>query len=295
MKKLMSFFAIISGILWGSGGVFVRTLTKMGMDPYTIISTRVIVAVLIIFIGLMIYDKKCFKIRIKDIWIFIVAGMIGMFGINLCYNFAIRELTLSLAAVLLSMSPIFVLVLAAILFKEKITKKKVLCMILALTGCAFVSGVFENTSGMQWTVRGILIGLLSALFYAIYSLISKTAMKKGYHAFTITFYSLLTVLLVVLPLTDWKITFELVETGGAKMMLFMLIHSLCTSVLPYILFTLSLKYIDAGKASILAACEPIAAMIFGVIFFSEIPTILSIGGLVLATIAITIMTLPEKK
>lgn len=295
MKKLMSFFAIISGILWGSGGIFVRTLTNMGMDPYTIISTRVIVAVLIIFIGLMIYDKKCFKIRIKDIWIFIVAGMIGMFGINLCYNFAIRELTLSLAAVLLSMSPIFVLVLAAILFKEKITKKKVLCMILALTGCAFVSGVFENASGMQWTVRGILIGLLSALFYAIYSLISKTAMKKGYHAFTITFYSLLTVLLVVLPLTDWKITFELVETGGAKMMLYMLIHSLCTSVLPYILFTVSLGYIDAGKASILAACEPIAAMIFGVIFFSEIPTILSIGGLVLATIAITIMTLPEKK
>jgi drug/metabolite transporter (DMT)-like permease len=295
MKKLMSFFAIISGILWGSGGIFVRTLTNMEMNAYTIISTRVMVAVFIIFIGLMIYDKNLFKIRLKDVWIFIVAGMIGMFGINLCYNFAIKDLTLSLAAVLLSMSPIFVLILAALFFKEKITKKKLLCMFLALTGCALVSGVFENASGMQWSVRGILIGLLSALFYAIYSLITKVAMKRGYHAFTITFYSLLTVLLVVLPLTDWQITVELLERGGIKMGMFMLIHSLCTSVLPYILFTVSLAYIDAGKASILAACEPIAAMIFGVIFFSEIPTMLSVGGLVLATIAITIMTLPEKK
>lgn len=294
MKKLMSFFAIISGILWGSGGIFVRTLTNMGVDAYTIISQRVIFAVLILLAVLLVYNPVYLKIKIKDLWIFIVTGMIGMFGINLCYNFAIRELTLSLAAVLLSMSPIFVLILAAILFKEKITARKLVCMILALTGCALVSGIFESSSGMQWSVRGILIGLLSALFYAIYSLVSKVAMKREYHAFTITFYSLLTVLFVVLPLTDWEITAKLVVEGRVKMVIFMIIHSLFVSVLPYILFTLSLKYIDAGKASILAACEPIAAMIFGLIFFSEIPTILSISGLVLATIAITIMTLPEK-
>jgi len=100
--------------------------------------------------------------------------------------------------------------------------------------------------------------------------------------------------LIVLPLTDWNITMNIVVDGGIKMILFMILHSLCASVLSYVLFTVSLEYIDAGKASILAACEPIAAMIFGVIFFSEIPTILSVGGLVLAIIAITIMTLPEK-
>lgn len=294
MKKLMSFFAIISGILWGSGGIFVRTLTNMSVDAYTIISQRVIFAVMILLVGMLFYNPSYFKIKIKDLWIFIVTGMIGMFGINLCYNYAIRELTLSLAAVLLSMSPIFVLILAAILFKEKITARKLVCMILALTGCALVSGVFESGSGMQWSVAGILIGLLSALFYAIYSLVSKVAMQRGYHAFTITFYSLMAVLVVVLPLTDWDITVKLVLEGRMKMILFMIIHSLFVSVLPYILFTLSLKYIDAGKVSILAACEPIAAMIFGVIFFSEIPTILSICGLALATIAITIMTLPEK-
>ena len=91
-------------------------------------------------------------------------------------------------------------------------------------------------------------------------------------------------MVIVFPLTDWNLTGQIIMDGGIAMVLFMILHSLCASVLSYILFTVSLKYIDAGKASILAACEPIAAMIFGVIFFSEIPTILSIGGLVLATI-----------
>ena len=294
MKKLMTIFPVLSGIMWGSAGIFVRTLTNLGMDAYTVVSTRVVVAVLLILGWLCIFDKSYLKIRIKDAWIFVITGLIGMFAINLCYNFAIQDLTLSLAAVLLSMSPIFVLILAALFFKEKITERKVICMVLAFAGCALVSGVFEHSSGMQWTPRGIFLGLLAAFFYAIYSLVSKVAMKRGYHAYTITFYSLLSVMIIVLPLTDWQITLDVVKTGGIGMILFMVLHSLCASVLSYILFTVSLEYIDAGKASILAACEPIAAMIFGVIFFAEMPTILSVMELVVAVIAITIMTLPEK-
>ena len=258
----MTIFPVLSGIMWGSAGIFVRTFTNLGMDAYTVVSTRVIVAVLIILIWLGITDRSYLKIKIKDAWIFVITGVIGMFAINLCYNFAIKELTLSLAAVLLSMSPIFVIIFAAILFKEKITTKKLFCMVTALTGCVLVSGIFESGSGMQWSMRGILLGLLAAFFYSIYSLISKVAMQRGYHAYTITFYSLVVVMLIVLPLTDWKITVDIVTNGGMKMILFMIAHSLCASVLSYILFTVSLKHIDAGKASILAACEPIAAMIF---------------------------------
>ena len=295
MKKLMILFPILSGIMWGSGGIFVRTLDNLGMDAFTIVGTRVIVAVFIILVGMLIFNKELLRIRLKDIWIFILTAIFGMYAINLCYNAAIQEVTLSLAAVLLSMSPIFVLILAAIIYKEKITKKKLLCMFLALSGCVLVSGILESSSTMQWSVKGIVLGISSALFYAMYSLISKLAMKRGYGGITITFYSLVFVLVMVFPMTDWDVAFKLASEGGVKMGIFMIVHSLCTSVLPYILFTVSLSYIDAGKASILAADEPIAAMIFGLLFFDEVPTILSMCGLVLATIAITIMSRPEKE
>ena len=74
-----------------------------------------------------------------------------MLGLNLCYNFAINELTLSLSAVLLSLAPIFVLILASILFKEKLTLQKTVCAILALIGCILSSGVLEEVGAMKWT------------------------------------------------------------------------------------------------------------------------------------------------
>ncbi len=295
MKQLLYLMPIISGAMWGSAGIFVRKLTEQGMNSYTVVSVRVILAVLILAVWLGIYDRNLLKIKLKDLWIFVAGGVVGMFGLNICYNFAISELSLSLAAVLLSLSPVFVLFMAAILFKEKITSKKVICMTIAIAGCVLASGVLESASTMRWSVKGIIVGIIGAFFYGLYGIISKTAMERGYHAFTTTFYCLFMVMLVVIPLTNWKLVTNVVVANPIKMSVFLVIHSLCTSVLPYILYTFSIRYIDAGMASILASGEPVAAMIFGVIFFSEIPTVLSVVGIVLVIVALALLSMPDKK
>lgn len=295
MKQLLYLMPIVSGAMWGSAGIFVRKLTELGMNSYTVVSVRVVLAVLILAVWLGIYDKNLLKIKLKDLWIFVAGGVVGMFGLNLCYNFAISELSLSLAAVLLSLSPVFVLFMAAILFKEKITSKKVICMTIAIAGCVLASGVLESVSTMRWSVKGIIVGTIGAFFYGLYGIISKTAMERGYHAFTTTFYCLFMVMLVVIPITNWKLVTNVVVANPVKMSVFLVIHSLCTSVLPYILYTFSIRYIDTGMASILASGEPVAAMIFGVIFFSEIPTVLSVVGIVLVIVALALLSMPDKK
>ena len=295
MKQLLYLMPIISGAMWGSAGIFVRKLTEQGMNSYTVVSVRIILAVLILAVWLGIYDRNLLKIKLKDLWIFVAGGVVGMFGLNICYNFAISELSLSLAAVLLSLSPVFVLFMAAILFKEKITSKKVICMTIAIAGCVLASGVLESASTMRWSVKGIIVGIIGAFFYGLYGIISKTAMERGYHAFTTTFYCLFMVMLVVIPLTNWKLVTNVVVANPIKMSVFLVIHSLCTSVLPYILYTFSIRYIDAGMASILASGEPVAAMIFGVIFFSEIPTVLSVVGIILVIVALALLSMPDKK
>ena len=294
MKQLLYLMPIISGAMWGSAGIFVRKLTELGMNSYTVVSVRVVLAVLILAVWLGIYDRNLLKIKLKDLWVFVAGGVVGMFGLNICYNFAISELSLSLAAVLLSLSPVFVLFMAAILFKEKITSKKVICMTIAIAGCVLASGVLESASTMRWSVKGIIVGIIGAFFYGLYGIISKTAMERGYHAFTTTFYCLFMVMLVVIPLTNWKLVTNVVVANPIKMSVFLVIHSLCTSVLPYILYTFSIRYIDAGMASILASGEPVAAMIFGVIFFSEIPTVLSVVGIVLVIVALALLSMPKK-
>lgn len=295
MKKKIYLLPVISGILWGSGGVFVRILTGLGMNSFTVTSSRLLVAAVIMGIVILVYDRKLFCIRLGDLWIFAVGGLVGMLGVTLAYNEAVREVALSLAAVLLSMSPVFVLLFSAVLFHEKITAKKVSCMALALGGCALVSGMFENAAGMTWTPKGIAFGVLAAFCYALYSLVGKISARRGYHAFTMNFYCMGMIVLCLIPVTDWECIHKITADGGVKALLFMLVHALFTCVLPYVFYSVSLNYIETGKVSILAAGEPVAAMVFGFLFFKERPTVLNVVGLVLTTMALVFLTMPEKK
>lgn len=281
--------------MWGSAGIFVRKLSELGLNSVSIVETRIIVAIIIIIASLLCLDKKLLKIKLKDLWIFICAGIFSMLGLNLCYNFAINELTLSLSAVLLSLAPIFVLILASILFKEKLTLQKTVCAILALIGCILSSGVLEEVGAMKWTTIGIIIGTLGAFFYGTYSIFSKIAILKGYHSFTVTIYSLMAVGIALLPFTDWLKVWEIIQIDPAPMSGFLLLHSLLTSVLPYICFTVALNYVEAGKVAILASGEPIAAMLFGIFFYQEIPTILSLIGLFTVLLALGLLTIPFTK
>lgn len=201
MKRIYNIMPIISGICFGSAGIFVRELSE-NMNSTSIISSRVVIAILLLGLWIAVYHPDYFKIKLKDIWIFVGAGVIGTLGLNICYNFSINELSLSLSAVLIALSPIFVIIFAFILFHESITKKKIISIILALAGCVLTSGIFENNASMHWTWIGIFVGSAGAVFYALYSVFSKVGMKRGYQALTITFYSMVAITVVLLPFTQ---------------------------------------------------------------------------------------------
>lgn len=76
---------------------------------------------------------------------------------------------------------------------------------------------------------------------------------------------------------------------------FFLLQSLITSILPYVLFTVALNYVEAGKVAILASSEPVAALFFGIVFYNEIPTVLSFCGLVLVLVALGLLSVPFKR
>lgn len=293
MKRIYNIMPIISGICFGSAGIFVRELSE-NMNSTSIISSRVVIAILLLGLWIAVYHPDYFKIKLKDIWIFVGAGVIGTLGLNICYNFSINELSLSLSAVLIALSPIFVIIFAFMLFHESITKKKIISIILALAGCVLTSGIFENNASMHWTWIGIFVGSAGAVFYALYSVFSKVGMKRGYQALTITFYSMVAITVVLLPFTQWGHIANYITLNPIRNTLFMVIHSLCTAVCPYAFYTIALDHMDAGKASILCSCEPVAAMVFGIFFFKEIPTALSIIGLIIVLVALAMLVLPDK-
>ena len=299
MKKSQNIFLILpilSGIMWGTTGPFVRELTEAGMSNITIFFSRVLIASIVLFIGIFIVDRKLLKIRLKDLWIFILSGAVGMTGLNLCYNQSINQLPLSLAAVLLALSPVFVLILAAIIFKEKVTLQKTVCMALAILGAILVSGMLESGTGVRWSVPGILTGFLSAFLYAIYSIAARIAMERGYHSFTIIFYSMLIATIVLCAFADWHAMGAYIQSDPLPHTGILLIHAAFSSILPYICFNLGLSRIDTGKVSILASAgEPVAATCLGLLLYAEQPSVLTIIGLVLTITALVILVKPQKK
>ena len=171
MRKIYLILPILAGFMFGSTGVFVRTLTQNGIDSTTLLFLRFSIAIVPILIALLTTDKKLFNVNLKDIPLLLVCA-VCIVGLNLCYNESMNSVSLSLAAVLLSLAPIYVLIFAYVLFREKITSKKIICMILAIFGCILMTGILETNLG-NISLSGILLGIGAGLFWAVYLMASK--------------------------------------------------------------------------------------------------------------------------
>ena len=278
--------------MFGSSGIFVRTLTYNGIDQTTLLFLRFSIAVIPILMAIFLTDRKLLKISLSDLPLFLVCA-ICIIGLNLCYNESMNTVPLSLAAVLLSLAPIYVLIIAYLLFGEKITSKKLICMGLALIGCILMTGVLE-TPLKNIPLFGILSGIGAGLFWAVYLMASKKSIEMGNHTYTILIYSIIFITIALIPFTDFAQISNFISINPCMTILFLVLHSTFSFALPYIFSTLSLNYMDSGTSSILlSGAEPFAALIFGLIIYGEIPTVLMFLGFILTITAMMLLTRRE--
>lgn len=289
MRKIYLILPILAGLMFGSSGIFVRTLTQNGIDSTTLLFLRFSIAIIPILIAILLTDKKLLKVNLRDIPLFIVCS-ICIVGLNLCYNESMNSIPLSLAATLLSIAPIFVLIFAYVVFREKITRRKFVCMILAIAGCMLMTGVLESNIA-NISIYGIILGVGAGVFWAIYLMASKKSIEQGNHTFTILFYSIIIISIALIPFTDFNQISNFVSINPTVTILFLIIHSTFSFALPYIFSTVSLNYIDSGVSSILlSGAEPFAALIFGLIIYAEVPTPLMFCGFLLTLIAMMMLS-----
>ena len=289
MKKIYLILPILAGLMFGSGGVFVRTLTQNGIDSSTLLFLRFSIAIIPLLLAIIFTDRKLFKIQLKDIPLILACAMC-IVGLNLCYNESMNTISLSLAAVLLSLAPIYVLIFAYIIFREKITSKKIICIIFAIFGCLLMTGVLESDIS-NIPIHGILYGIGAGLFWAVYLMASKKSIEQGNHTFTILLYAIIFISIALIPFTHFNQISGFISINPTLTIIFLIVHSTFSFALPYILSTVSLNYLDSGTSSIfMSSSEPLAALIFGLLIYSEIPTVMMLCGFVLTLIAMTILS-----
>ena len=284
MKKIYLILPILAGIMFGSTGIFVRTLTENGVDSTTLLFLRFSIAIIYMFIAILLTDKSLLKLEKGDFPLFIICGLC-ILGLNLCYNNSINTVPLSLAAVLLSTAPVFVLIIEYFTFNEKITSIKVISVILVLIGCILATGLLEDNIASISTF-GLISGIGSALFWAVYTISSRKSIDNGTHTFTILLYALIIITIVSIPFTQFGQISNFILLNPMQNIGFLLLHSLISFALPYIFITISLNHLDAGTVVILSSGEPVAALVFGAIVYGEIPSFLMLCGLFITIIAL---------
>ncbi len=291
MKKLAPFLVILAGCCWATLGVFVRHLNEIGLQSMQIVEARSVLTTIAMFVFLGIFRRDLLKVKAKDLWCFAGGGIISVILFNFCYFQTIQRASLSTAAILLYTSPVFVLLLSVPLFGEKLTRKKLICLVMAFAGCALASGVAAG--GMTLSPETLLFGLGSGFGYGLYSIFSRFALQRGYHPITITSYIFLFGALGGIPLTDFGEVTAVV--GQPEHLLYLLIYTLVTTIVPYISYTTGLQYVENGVAAVLACIEPVMATIFGIFFFSELPSVTGWLGIALVLTALTVLNLQPKK
>lgn len=290
-KKTATISVILAGVLWGIISIFVNALTTYGFSSTEISFLRVLSCAILMLGFLLVYDKRLLKINIRDIWMFIGTGIVSLTLFSYCYFTTIINVEASIAVSLLYTSPIFVMLFSAVLFKEKITVKKIVAIALTVGGCALVSGMIG--SGAKMGLKALLIGIGAGLFYALYSIFGRYATEK-YHPFTITFYTFLFAtigfLFIVKPVNTVNSLMQ-----APKAILIVIISGILCGILPYIFYTAGLKRLDTTVAGVLVAVEPLVGSVVGIIGFKESANILKILGIVLILSSIVVLSIEPKK
>lgn len=287
-SRLGGMLAILAGICWGVISIFIRALNAAGFDSFRIISYRAIVSAVILFLYLSIKDKSQLKVKFKDLWIFVGSGILSLTFFSYCYFTSIIKSGAAISVVLLYTSPIFVTAISIIFFKEKMTVKKMIAVLLTFIGCALVSGVAsEGGIGSSLGFDGLLLGLGAGFGYALYSLFAKFAIDKGYSSLTITFYTLLFSGLALLILRGPKNIFQ----AGDVNSIFLLIGvALICTVIPYISYTAGMQKIEVSKAAILVTVEPLVGALLGILAYGEGAGIAKILGILMILISVVLLS-----
>lgn len=271
-----------AAVIWGTMGIWVRGLREYGLTTMDIVALRSIGNTVVMGIGLFVCDRSQLKLHRKDVWCFLGTGIASILFFNACYFKSIEILDLSTAAVLLYTSPIFVALISAICFRERLTWQKCAAVAAAVVGCGLVSGLGTETGHLN--VTGLLIGLGAGLGYALYSIFSRFALRRGYGTLTITFYTFLVAGVCMIPqcflggmtLQSFASpTFWFLSAGMI----------LLVTTLAYVLYTAGLSRMDNTKAAVIATVEPVTASLIGVFLYQETMGAAEIAGVMIVLLS----------
>ena len=265
---------IVSMAAFGTLAPFVRNISVSSGE---LALYRAVMAAMLIGVYLLVTHQKLNISKMgRDLPILFLSG--AAMGINWILLFeAYKYTTVSVATLSYYFAPVIVTIVCPILFKEKMTKKQIICFAMSTVGLALVVGL-TNLGGGSSDMLGVLFGLGAACFYATVIILNKYIKNvSGIHRTLLQFFAAIIVLIPYVAATSGVNLGTMNTMGWICLLIVGLVHTgVC-----YCLYFSSLKDLTGQQAAILSYIDPLVAVVISVAVLGEAITVSQLIGGVL--------------
>lgn len=254
---------VVSMLVFGSIGIFRRYIALPSV-VIACVGGLVGGAFLLGFMRLLGRRASGRAVR-KNLVKLLAAG--AMMGFNWMLLFeAYRFTSVSVATLSYYMAPVFLIVLSAVLLKEKLSTRKMLCVLAAVIGMALASGVMGEAAPQGEALRGVGLALLAAALYAGVLLINRTL--EGIGPIEQTTVQLGAAGLVLAPYMLLTENMAALRWTLSTVLLTMVVAVFHTGI-TYVLFFGSIGRLNAQTVALLTYIDPVTAMVLAALIFGE--------------------------
>ena len=278
-------YVSIAAILWAVSGSASKYLFNNGLSPFQVVQLRTTIACVGLLIWLGFRHPSLLRISPRDSIYFLLLGIFGIAAAQFFYLFAISKINVAAAILLHYTGPVFVTLYSIVFTRYKLRPATVIAILGTLTGCFLVVGAY-NLDLLGVNRAGIIGGLLAAVAFATYSLLSEYGMRK-YNPRTVLFYAMFFAALVWnilhFPLEAFFHGYSPVAWG------WILFIGVLGTIVPFGFYFEGINLIRSTHASITATLEPITAGVLSFFFLKETMGPLQILGGVLIIVSIILL------
>lgn len=273
-KKTAYIYLVITLSLWGS----LYVVSKFILDKvptFTLLFLRYLIAGILLF--LIMKKKNTSSIEKKDYPYILFIGVVGYFIAIAAQFWGTKFSNASTASLINSTNPIFIILFAVLILKEKFTYKKAICVLLAITGTVIILGG-GNKGG---EIIGILFSLCSVISWSAMSVIVRKITQK-YDSLQVTAYGMLVALVCTLPFSLYELVIEKskIMFNGQVFLCILYIAIACTAI-SHVLWNKSLSLIEASSCSLFYPLQPMISALLGSLLLGEIINLRFISGALL--------------
>lgn len=293
--------ALNATLLWSFTGILISYLSVNYKIPSlvlafwrdTFVSSGLVV-------GFLIIRPALFRLS-RSLWGFMLLYGLSLALFNTMWTFSVEYNGAAIATVLAFISPAITAMLERWLLNERINRLKLISILLAIPGTILVSGA-HDPAAWRLNAPGIIFGLLTGLLFAIYNLMGKTAANKSIHSWTGLFYSfsiaaafLFCFNLLFNTLTGDAPTANFFWLGDSLSgWLVLLFLGIGPTLGGFGLYTMSLGYLPATVASLIATLEPALTAIWAYFLLGEQLNGNQLSGSVLILTGVILLRIGEK-